>query len=190
MSQAVQPAPYSEWWAAQPDPVWHSAGQTQHPQAPGVQHWVWRRNRGGQHRLGGAYPDIVIYTHTQTHAQLPPFNCPLPHFQVFATGYNFSFPFLPSNMLPVSGNKANLYKYMFPPGLERPTLVVIGLVQPLGAIMPISEMQARWATRVFKGTSLFFYQTLAHLFNFPHSLSLFVLFPQAYLSVQKALTVL
>uniref|UniRef100_A0A8C7FT75 Flavin-containing monooxygenase n=1 Tax=Oncorhynchus kisutch TaxID=8019 RepID=A0A8C7FT75_ONCKI len=70
---------------------------------------------------------------------------------VFATGYNFSFPFLPSNMLPVSGNKANLYKYMFPPGLERPTLVVIGLVQPLGAIMPISEMQARWATRVFKG---------------------------------------
>ena len=84
-------------------------------------------------------------------------------------------------MLPVSGNKANLYKYMFPPGLERPTLVVIGLVQPLGAIMPISEMQARWATRVFKGTSLLFYQTLAHLFNFPHSLSLFVLFPQAYL---------
>uniref|UniRef100_A0A673W6J2 Flavin-containing monooxygenase n=1 Tax=Salmo trutta TaxID=8032 RepID=A0A673W6J2_SALTR len=70
---------------------------------------------------------------------------------VFATGYNFSFPFLPSSMLPVSGNKANLYKYMFPPGLERPTLAVIGLVQPLGAIMPISEMQARWATRVFKG---------------------------------------
>ena len=51
----------------------------------------------------------------------------------------------------MSGNKATLYKYMFPPGLERPTLAVIGLVQPLGAIMPISEMQARWATRVFKG---------------------------------------
>lgn len=91
---------------------------------------------------------------------------------MFATGYNFSFPFLPSSMLPVSGNKANLYKYMFLPGLERPTLAVIGLVQPLGAIMPISEMQARWATRVFKGTSLLFYQTLAHLFNYPVSLSL------------------
>lgn len=42
---------------------------------------------------------------------------------------------------------------MFPPELERPTLAVIGLVQPLGAIMPISEMQARWATRVFKGNT-------------------------------------
>ena len=54
-------------------------------------------------------------------------------------------------MLPVSGNKASLYKYVFPPDLERNTLAVIGLVQPLGAIMPISELQARWATRVFKG---------------------------------------
>ncbi|KAJ7986571.1 hypothetical protein DPEC_G00341250 [Dallia pectoralis] len=70
---------------------------------------------------------------------------------VFATGYSFSFPFLPPQVLAVSKNKANLYKYMFPPGLERPTLAVIGLVQPLGAIMPISEIQARWATRVFKG---------------------------------------
>ncbi|XP_028817664.1 dimethylaniline monooxygenase [N-oxide-forming] 5-like [Denticeps clupeoides] len=70
---------------------------------------------------------------------------------VFATGYTFSFPFLPSHVLPVSGNKASLYKYMYPPGLERPTLAIIGLIQPLGAIMPISEMQARWATRVFKG---------------------------------------
>ncbi|XP_061744140.1 flavin-containing monooxygenase 5-like [Nerophis ophidion] len=70
---------------------------------------------------------------------------------VFATGYSFSFPFLASDVIPVSGNKAPLYKYVFPPELERPTLAVIGLVQPLGAIMPISEMQARWATRVFKG---------------------------------------
>nr|XP_061834242.1 flavin-containing monooxygenase 5-like isoform X2 [Nerophis lumbriciformis] len=70
---------------------------------------------------------------------------------VFATGYSFSFPFLASDVIPVSGNKAPLYKYVFPPELQRPTLAVIGLVQPLGAIMPISEMQARWATRVFKG---------------------------------------
>ncbi|XP_012721901.2 LOW QUALITY PROTEIN: flavin-containing monooxygenase 5 [Fundulus heteroclitus] len=70
---------------------------------------------------------------------------------VFATGYKFSFPFLASNVVPVSDNQASLYKYVFPPELERPTLAIIGLVQPLGAIMPISEMQARWATRVFKG---------------------------------------
>ncbi|XP_043076184.1 dimethylaniline monooxygenase [N-oxide-forming] 5 [Puntigrus tetrazona] len=70
---------------------------------------------------------------------------------VFATGYTFSFPFLSSHVIPVSNNKVSLYKYVYPPELERPTLAVIGLIQPLGAIMPISEMQARWATRVFKG---------------------------------------
>uniref|UniRef100_A0A3P9IF79 Flavin-containing monooxygenase n=1 Tax=Oryzias latipes TaxID=8090 RepID=A0A3P9IF79_ORYLA len=70
---------------------------------------------------------------------------------VFATGYKFSFPFLTSQVVSVTENKASLYKYVFPPELDRHTLAVIGLVQPLGAIMPISEMQARWATRVFKG---------------------------------------
>ncbi|KAF7642059.1 hypothetical protein LDENG_00265410 [Lucifuga dentata] len=70
---------------------------------------------------------------------------------VFATGYTFSFPFLASHVLSVSENKASLYKYVFPPELDRPTLAVIGLVQPLGTVMPISEMQARWATRIFKG---------------------------------------
>ncbi|XP_049911159.1 flavin-containing monooxygenase 5-like [Epinephelus moara] len=70
---------------------------------------------------------------------------------VFATGYKFSFPFLASQVVSVSQNKASLYKYVFPPEMDRPTLAIIGLVQPLGAIMPISEMQARWATRVFKG---------------------------------------
>uniref|UniRef100_A0A8C4GG00 Flavin-containing monooxygenase n=1 Tax=Dicentrarchus labrax TaxID=13489 RepID=A0A8C4GG00_DICLA len=70
---------------------------------------------------------------------------------VFATGYRFSFPFLASHVVTASENKASLYKYVFPPELDRPTLAIIGLVQPLGAIMPISEMQARLATRVFKG---------------------------------------
>ncbi|KAG8003412.1 Dimethylaniline monooxygenase [N-oxide-forming] 5 [Nibea albiflora] len=70
---------------------------------------------------------------------------------VFATGYRFSFPFLASQVVTATENRASLYKYVFPPELARPTLAIIGLVQPLGAIMPISEMQARWATRVFKG---------------------------------------
>ncbi|XP_020774365.1 flavin-containing monooxygenase 5-like [Boleophthalmus pectinirostris] len=70
---------------------------------------------------------------------------------VFATGYKFSYPFLASQVVSVSNNKASLFKYVFPPELDKPTLAIIGLVQPLGAIMPISEMQARWATRVFKG---------------------------------------
>ncbi|KAM6454737.1 flavin-containing monooxygenase 5-like isoform 3-T4 [Liasis olivaceus] len=31
------------------------------------------------------------------------------------------------------------------------TLAVIGLIQPVGAIIPVSELQVRWATRIFKG---------------------------------------
>ncbi|NXK65982.1 FMO5 monooxygenase, partial [Sylvietta virens] len=68
---------------------------------------------------------------------------------VFATGYSFSFPFLEG--VKVVENQIPLYKFVFPPDLEKPTLAFIGLIQPLGAIMPISELQCRWATRVFKG---------------------------------------
>ncbi|KAM3620640.1 uncharacterized protein V6R79_026327 [Siganus canaliculatus] len=70
---------------------------------------------------------------------------------VFATGYKFFFPFLASQVVSVEDNKTTLYKQVFPLELEQPTLAVIGLVQPLGSVMPISEMQARWVTRVFKG---------------------------------------
>ncbi|XP_054689365.1 flavin-containing monooxygenase 5-like isoform X2 [Grus americana] len=69
---------------------------------------------------------------------------------VFATGYSFSFPFL-EGCVKVVENQISLYKFMFPPTMEKPTLAFIGLIQPLGAIMPISELQCRWATRVFKG---------------------------------------
>jgi dimethylaniline monooxygenase (N-oxide forming) len=32
-----------------------------------------------------------------------------------------------------------------------PSLSIIGLIQPLGAIMPISEMQSRWIVQILKG---------------------------------------
>lgn len=69
---------------------------------------------------------------------------------IFATGYSFAFPFLDDSVKVVK-NKVSLYKKVFPPNLEKPTLAIIGLIQPLGAIMPISELQGRWATQVFKG---------------------------------------
>ena len=70
---------------------------------------------------------------------------------VFATGYTFSFPFLEDTLVKVENNMVSLYKYMFPPHLEKLTLACIGLIQPLGSIFPTVELQARWATRVFKG---------------------------------------
>ncbi|XP_062250708.1 flavin-containing monooxygenase 5-like [Platichthys flesus] len=72
---------------------------------------------------------------------------------VFATGYNYSFPFLPSALQANSGYRLRLYKHVFPPGITQPTLAVVGFIHALGAVNALAEMQARWATRVFKGLS-------------------------------------
>ncbi|NWR64954.1 FMO1 monooxygenase, partial [Bucorvus abyssinicus] len=70
---------------------------------------------------------------------------------VFCTGYDFSFPFLPEAVVKVENKHASLYEHVFPIHLQRPTLAILGLIKPVGAVMPVSEMQARWVTRVFKG---------------------------------------
>ncbi|XP_074492061.1 flavin-containing monooxygenase 5-like isoform X1 [Sebastes fasciatus] len=70
---------------------------------------------------------------------------------VFATGYNYDFPFLPSSAIYKSGHRVGMYKHVFPPNLEHTTLAVVGFIHALGAIMPQAEMQARWVARVFKG---------------------------------------
>ncbi|XP_062833872.1 dimethylaniline monooxygenase [N-oxide-forming] 2 [Anolis carolinensis] len=72
---------------------------------------------------------------------------------IFATGYNVAFPFVDKSVIEVTDNRIPLYKHIFPIHLEKPTFAIIGLIQPLGSIMPTSELQARWATRVFKGLS-------------------------------------
>ncbi|CAJ0943065.1 unnamed protein product [Ranitomeya imitator] len=73
---------------------------------------------------------------------------------IFATGYNSTFPFLDDDILKLNNNDISLYKYVFPMYLGKPTLAFLGLIQPLGAIMPTAELQARWATRVFRGLVL------------------------------------
>lgn len=70
---------------------------------------------------------------------------------VLATGYIFGFPFLDKSVIEVKQNHVDLFKYMFLPQLEKQTLCVVGFIQPIGAIMPISELQCRLATRVFQG---------------------------------------
>lgn len=73
---------------------------------------------------------------------------------VFATGYDYSFPFLPSDLQAKCGYRLRLYKHMFPPTLTQPTLAVVGFANGFGAINPLAEMQGRLATRVFKGKAL------------------------------------
>jgi len=63
---------------------------------------------------------------------------------VLCTGYEFGFPYLEPGIISVNNNRVAVYKYMYPPTLSRPeTLAVIGLIQPVGAIFPISEIQSR-----------------------------------------------
>ncbi|VDM75389.1 unnamed protein product [Strongylus vulgaris] len=64
---------------------------------------------------------------------------------IFATGFSFGFPLVEEGQLiPVKENHVDLYKYMYPAQLSpKNTLAVIGLVQPTGSIMPISEIQTR-----------------------------------------------
>ncbi|XP_067323778.1 flavin-containing monooxygenase 1-like isoform X1 [Anolis sagrei] len=70
---------------------------------------------------------------------------------VFATGYKASFPFIDESVIKVEDKHASLYKYIFPPHLEKPTLALIGYFRPFGPIVPPVEIQARWVTRVFNG---------------------------------------
>jgi hypothetical protein len=61
---------------------------------------------------------------------------------VYATGYRISFPFLRPELIEADGNRIPLYRKVVPPDL--PGLYFIGLVQPLGAIMPLAELQSKW----------------------------------------------
>uniref|UniRef100_A0A663LSA2 Flavin-containing monooxygenase n=1 Tax=Athene cunicularia TaxID=194338 RepID=A0A663LSA2_ATHCN len=70
---------------------------------------------------------------------------------LFATGYIFSFPFLEDSVRSLFDDNRSLYKCIFPPQLEKPTLAIIGLVQLTGSVMVGAEMQARWVTGIFAG---------------------------------------
>ncbi|KAK2907640.1 dimethylaniline monooxygenase [N-oxide-forming] 2-like [Channa argus] len=70
---------------------------------------------------------------------------------IFCTGYNGHFPFLHSALSEGPHGELMLYKRLFPPSLQRYTLAIMGLFQTRGPIMPIVEMQARWAVKVFLG---------------------------------------
>uniref|UniRef100_A0A673TSH9 Flavin-containing monooxygenase n=1 Tax=Suricata suricatta TaxID=37032 RepID=A0A673TSH9_SURSU len=59
---------------------------------------------------------------------------------IFATGYTFSLPFLENNAT-ILDSQHSMFKYVFPPQLEKPTLAFIGILKPVGAIIPTSELQ-------------------------------------------------
>jgi thioredoxin reductase len=68
---------------------------------------------------------------------------------IYCTGYKISLPFLDEALIGADGNRIPLYRRIVPPKL--PGLYFIGLVQPIGAVMPISEIQSEWVADLLQG---------------------------------------
>lgn len=68
---------------------------------------------------------------------------------ICATGYQICFPFFDSGFISTANNQVGLYGKVIHP--EYTGLYFIGLIQPLGAIMPLAELQAKWAAGLITG---------------------------------------
>jgi len=68
---------------------------------------------------------------------------------IYCTGCKISFPFLDEALIRADGNRIPLYRRIVP--LKLPGLYFIGLVQPIGAVMPISEIQSEWVADLLQG---------------------------------------
>lgn len=70
---------------------------------------------------------------------------------VWATGYRVSFPFL-DGLLTVRDNDLPLFKRVVHPDL--PGLYFVGLLQAVGAVMPLAEAQSCWIADLVRGAAL------------------------------------
>jgi cation diffusion facilitator CzcD-associated flavoprotein CzcO len=68
---------------------------------------------------------------------------------VYCTGYKVTFPFLDEDFVSAPDNDLPLFRRVFKPGIDN--LAFIGLLQPLGAIMPLAEAQGRWLASYLRG---------------------------------------
>ncbi len=70
---------------------------------------------------------------------------------IYCTGYKISFPFFDENIIQTEDNDVPLYLHMVKPEMDN--LFFIGLIQPLGAIFPLAEVQAQYAAACLAGKS-------------------------------------
>jgi dimethylaniline monooxygenase (N-oxide forming) len=68
---------------------------------------------------------------------------------VYCTGYRISFPFFDESIVSAADNRMQLYRRVA--SVEHPGLYFIGLIQPLGAIMPLAEAQSEWVGDLLDG---------------------------------------
>ena len=68
---------------------------------------------------------------------------------VWATGYNVTFPFLDPELIAAKDNDLPLWKRTVHPDL--PGLYFVGLLQAVGAVMPIAQAQGEWIAERLAG---------------------------------------
>src|SRR3954470_18749093 len=68
---------------------------------------------------------------------------------VYCTGYKVTFPFFDPGFLSAPDNDLPLYRRVFHPDIRN--VFFIGLLQPLGAIMPLAEAQGGWVAEYLRG---------------------------------------
>ncbi len=61
---------------------------------------------------------------------------------VYCTGYKVTFPFLDPELIAAPDNDLPLFRRVFHPAVEG--IYFVGLLQPVGAIMPLAELQSEW----------------------------------------------
>lgn len=68
---------------------------------------------------------------------------------IYATGYKVTFPFFTPETIAVKDNDLPLFQRVFHPRYR--DLFFLGLLQPLGAIMPLAEVQSIWISKYLLG---------------------------------------
>jgi len=68
---------------------------------------------------------------------------------VWCTGYKVTFPFFDEQLVSAPDNDLPLFRRVFHPAIDN--VFFVGLLQPLGAVMPLSEAQGRWIAEYLRG---------------------------------------
>lgn len=68
---------------------------------------------------------------------------------IYATGYKVTFPFFKPEVIAAKNNDLPLFHRVFHPQYR--DLFFLGLLQPLGAIMPLAEVQSHWISKYLLG---------------------------------------
>jgi hypothetical protein len=68
---------------------------------------------------------------------------------VYCTGYKVTFPFFDESFISAPDNDLPLFRRVFHPDVRN--IFFVGLLQPLGAVMPLADAQSRWVCDHLQG---------------------------------------